>query len=232
MSAPIGGGAVAALTTTASWVGGVALDVNNVYFTNGTSGDNNDVSELPLGDGGAITVLAGRPGVANALALGGTSLYWTETGENIVGQPPPATDVMSAPIAGGAPVTIASGQIQPSGIATDATNVYWANQGGDGDPGDTPESIVKAPLAGGTPVTLASGVAVSLAIAVDDESVYFADHAAGVVGRVPKAGGAMTTLLSGLTYPNAIAVDATSVYVGTEGLGGALTGTLLKITPK
>lgn len=40
------------------------------------------------------------------------------------------TGVMKVPLGGGVPITVASGQSSPSGIALDGTNVYWT-AGGD-----------------------------------------------------------------------------------------------------
>lgn len=78
--------------------------------------------------------------------------------------------VMRAPLTGGTPVTLASGQRQPTAIAVDATSVYWANKGGDLH---TKAGIVKVAKGGGTPVTLASKGARPSAIAVDADSVYW-----------------------------------------------------------
>ena len=226
-SAPIDGGSVVVLTTDAGWAGGVALDAENVYWTSGGNGANNYVNKMLL-DGGAPVVLASRPNIANWLAVGGADVYWTEMGETIIGQGTPGTDVMSVASLGGTPSTIASGQEQPGAIVTDATSVYWADEAEEGGPG----SVMTAPLGGGAVVTLAGEQGDVSAIAVDDANVYYTVHDSGTVLKVPKGGGTPTTLLAGLTYPNAIAVDATNVYVATEGLGGALTGALLKISPK
>jgi hypothetical protein len=55
----------------------------------------------------------------------------------------------------GQPITLASGQDGPRGIAVDQFNVYWANQGsGDGPDG----SVMAVPLAGGATTTIATGL--------------------------------------------------------------------------
>ena len=47
------------------------------------------------------------------IAVDGSNVYWT-AGE----------DIMRAPLAGGAPVVVASGQTQPTGVAVDDARVY------------------------------------------------------------------------------------------------------------
>jgi DNA-binding beta-propeller fold protein YncE len=37
--------------------------------------------------------------------------------------------ILSVPLAGGMPTTLASGQDSPQGIAVDKTNIYWTNFG-------------------------------------------------------------------------------------------------------
>ena len=99
----------------------LALDDTNVYFAlNYNQLTGGYVMEQPL-DGGIAATIASDSADIEALAVDSTSIYWTD-----------GVAVMSVPIVGGAPLTLASG---PSGlssgpIAVDATSVYWVNGSG------------------------------------------------------------------------------------------------------
>lgn len=87
------------------------------------------------------------------------------------------------PLAGGSPGVLASNsnQAQASGLALDATYVYWTVSGACASrvgepPCPTPSpnaaSINRVPIAGGTAVVLATDAAAT-GIAVDDKNVYW-----------------------------------------------------------
>jgi hypothetical protein len=95
------------------------------------------------------------------------------------------------------PTTVVTGETITS-IASDGTDVYWADQVG---------RIHSVPVAGGTPKTLATVNGVTndgAQIIVDGSNVYFA--AGPDVVSVPKSGGAVVTLASS---QNAASIAAT-----------------------
>jgi hypothetical protein len=220
----------------------LALDDEDVYWTEGAYGAATGVvKKVPLCGGAVVTLASGQtnPG---ALALDATRLYWISggqilkvdkmggpvstlqsgtTADDLVvhgsfvywGAEGPTAEIERTPLAGGAGATVVPGHlVLTSFLAADATSIYWTTGGYEG-------SLAKAPLApaSGAVTTLASGLFNPEQLVVDATSIYWAEAAddqgdRGNVMRMPTSGGTPVTLFGGLTNPVALARDGAFVY--------------------
>ena len=76
----VGGGTPTTYTAPIGRVGGLAVDSSSLYYVNlslDASAATGQIASVPLQDG-AVTVLVQSSGAVNALAVDGTSVYWTE----------------------------------------------------------------------------------------------------------------------------------------------------------
>jgi len=196
---------------------GIAIDLVNVYWVDyfdttinqiSQNGGNLVVDWPAFGDAGAIP-----PVYRNAIhiAVDANNIYWTS---NSTGH------VLSVPIGSGAsvaPTVIASGQVNPYGIAVAGGHVFWTNQGTSLTPPDG--AVLSAPVGGGgTVTTLSSGESNPWNIVTDGTNAYWTDHAQGsFVKQVGVSGGGTPiTLASNEDAPYGIAVDAKNVYWTSE----------------
>lgn len=185
--APAAGGATTQIAAGQGQAWSIAVVAGTVIWNDEQSGA---VRKLGPGDA-APTTLSTAPG-SWAVAADEHRAYWTQLGPG---------DVLFAPLAGGAPVTLASNLGGPQAIAVSGDSVFFTLNGAG--------SVESVPRLGGV-VTILSSEGGD-ALAVDSDNVYFGAHD-GRLLRVPRAGGSATTLALGTAPATSIALDATSVY--------------------
>jgi hypothetical protein len=205
------GGSVSTLASSQYSPNGLAVDGTNVYFTNvGFMTTMGNLNQVPVG-GGTIVPLATAKS-CSAVAVNGSLVYWPDGNGAL----------LKTPVGGGTSVQIATGSA--GSVATDGTNLYWADVG-TGNNGD----IMRMPIGGASGTPIASGLNSPHALITDGVSVYWVTGDPKVY-KVP-VGGGMPTLITADTA-SFVAVDATSVYWTKYGASSGSTGSIVKATPK
>lgn len=153
MKAPLSGGAPTTLVS-GDMEGIIAVAGGHVLYAANSPDLYVALSSVPT-TGGTPAVLFKSPAGIGGFAVDRDNVYFT-INEGLVAQ---------VPLAGGTPVTLATGQWRSvSTLAVDAKYVYWGNSGG---------NILKTPIGGGAVTTLATGQAPANGVAVDSDNVYW-----------------------------------------------------------
>jgi hypothetical protein len=160
---------------------GVAVDANNVYWTDlNTASTDGTVMSRPKG-GGSATPLASMQWAPHDLVLNANGLYW----ENYS-----AGEIWRIAPLGSAKVNVATEPSQMIVFAVDATNAYFVEKG---------STIVhKAALAGGaasTPLTMVTAGLAPGNLAADGTYVYWVNVLDGSIKRTTTDGVTTTTLV-------------------------------------
>jgi hypothetical protein len=197
------GGAGTSLGSSSTSCTFLAIDLANVYWTEGCSAYG-EVFSVPidwLGGGRPTTRWAMDQPWPGGIAVDSENLYWIEMESadgGIFG------GVQKMPLDGGAISTIASRQDRPAGtIALGGGNVYWADEGTNG----ADASVMMVPLDGGTvnAVVLHQGGNLT----TDSTNVYWTNGGSGT-------GTVMMAPLDGVSTPTPLATGRTI-------LGGSIT---------
>lgn len=115
---PVGGGAISQVTFNLPASTGLAVDSTSLYWLEGTS-----VRKMPKA-GGAIATIG--TATAQSIATDGVRLFFTNSAAN---------NIRTMPVAGGALSTLHTAAPSLTGVAVDATSVYWSE--------NTPSAAVK-----------------------------------------------------------------------------------------
>ncbi len=137
----------------------------------------------------------------NSIALDAHSVYWANGGSGAYGS------VVKAPLAGGAPETLAANLTLPVNLVESGGLLYWEEQG-------PTLGIGRMAVTGGTVEPLISGPpGAARDIAVDTEFVYWtAGSIGGTVQEIGLSGGVPTTLASEQQDPLLLALGSSDVY--------------------
>jgi hypothetical protein len=174
-------------------------------------------------DGGGLRYIVTNPNQPESLTLDDASVFFG-TDDTVGRVAKTAAGTPDASADAGAYATIfTANQIVVTGIAVDATNVYWTQ---DGDPGTVNYAAKDGT---GSIHTLAQGEHDPFEITVDANNVYWTAHGpdtsvsgatyaqwlSGYVAMCPKTGcpaSGPIQLATGLHNPRGIATDATAIY--------------------
>lgn len=137
------------------------------------------------------------------LTIDATNVYWG-TGFQQTGS------VWKVPVGGGCPALMVGSQNGPHGMASDGTNLFFANLGGN----QTLGSVMKIPVNGNVATPIAINQATPLDVAVDANNVYWTNNGDGSVWKSDKTIPNPIKLAGplGAGHANHLRIDATNVY--------------------
>ena len=209
MSATKSGGEARTLVAAINDPQQIALDAQNVYWTEGAGG----LKRIAKGGGASQTMATpGSGGGATALALDATHVFFIDY--RGFGQ----SKIMKISIASSESAELGAA-LDPGRIAVDATYVYVALNHG---------NILRVAKVGTSPVeNVAVGKFYTPAMTVDGSLVYWVDSSQNKILQVATKGGAITDVATGLAGVQDILVRSGSVY-GVNTVGG-FPGTVFRV---
>ena len=131
---PVDGGNITTLAADINGLSGIATDGIEIFWVEGGG----TIARMPVDGGRRASSISGRAGMTGRIAVDGASIYWQE-GNNI----------LKAPKEGG-PISTLTSRTSITGLATDGTHVYLAEN-------LNPGNILRVPVGGGAVSTVISG---------------------------------------------------------------------------
>jgi hypothetical protein len=180
----------------------ICVDDTYVYWFSGDF-DHHVIKRAFKKGGGLVEVVYDTMTAVFALTVETQALYWTG---------PIDDTVWMKPKSGGAAVPLATGQTNPSGVAADASGVYWLNEG---SAAASDGAVMRADLSGMNVQTLVSAQKFPLRIALDAGHVYWATLDGGLVGAGKDGKNLFPYVTSG-TPITGLAADGAHIYYTTN----------------
>lgn len=184
------GGPISIVARDHATTGGIAVDATHVYWT--STSPAGSLWKIDLDSLEQARALAPAAPSVGRVVVRGTDVYWARGGlwrVDTDGNGPTSALTMQ----GGSLLSF-------SGLAADATQVYWGAMTG----------LMRSDRTGSMAAALAA-IPVVVGVAVGGETVYYASGMGGGIGRVPKNGGATETLTNGAN-PRDLVFDGTYLY--------------------
>jgi hypothetical protein len=173
---------------------GIAVDANNVYWTNNAPSGSGGVSKIPIGGTQVISLTPTNGFEPYALAIDSTNVYWTD--EN-------AGDLYQVPITGGTPTVLATGS--PSALVVGNGKLYY----GLGGLSTAGIYALALPFTAGETATTLSSTGKPTSMVADTKNIYWADFSGGNINITPLTGG-LSTFISMLNSPEGLALDSSA----------------------
>jgi len=203
--------ALAAVAVAITAVASLLVAASASAFVYWADSQNNRIGRAS-NDGSGVNpnFIVGTGPLTSAVAVDASHVYWINQNGNSIGR---------ASIDGsGVNNSFITGVIKPSGLAVNATSIFWSTLEG---------QIGKAKLDGtGVNKNLVSGLAEPCGVALDSGHVYWAEIASGTPAFIDRAGldGTSQQLpyvtIPGTSFPCGVAVNAANIFWSEPGLFG------------
>jgi hypothetical protein len=219
---PLAGGATTTIAATGPPIVALASANGAIYWMENVPGiAQAAIRSVPAGGGPTVTIASGFASNTNSFAVDATAVYYSVAG---LGQN--ADTLLAQPLAGGAPVILASSIMSPMKLVTDGNLVVWTDS--IGAPPIVSSHVNAVPVAGGAVTALAGFNAMPVDLLLTGgNAVWSSQMGTGsptpdAINSVPLSGGATTTVYQGSDAPRGLFLDATATICWTTGNPGGL----------
>ncbi len=188
MKVPIAGGEITTLASGVRAPEGIAVDATNVYWPSGDF--YSPIMKVAISGGAAAPVTPSQD-VPLSVAVFESNIFWTSKGTTLDYHQLDKGYVMKAPLVGGTPIELATGQLRPRSIVTDGSYAYWTNQGDrdmeSWDSVPNSGSVMRAAADGSELSSVAAGQNGPHSIAIDETHIYWTNEDDGTVLSLAKS---------------------------------------------